>query len=159
VTRRCWLVKSEPATFSFDDLRASPGASTPWDGIRNYQARNFLRDEMRVGDLVVFYHSNAAPPAAVGIAEVASAPRPDPTQFDPASPYHDATSDPADPRWYLVDLRALRPLARPVTLTELKAHPNLREMLVTRRGNRLSVMPVDPEHLALLERVAAAPPA
>jgi predicted RNA-binding protein with PUA-like domain len=154
VARRCWLVKSEPSTFSFDDLLAAPDATTPWDGVRNYQARNFIRDEMALGDEVIFYHSSASPPAAVGIAEVASAPRPDPSQFDPGSPYHDPTSDPHDPRWFLVDVRALRPLARPVSLPELKADAVLRDMLVTRRGNRLSVMPVDPEHLDALEALA-----
>jgi predicted RNA-binding protein with PUA-like domain len=157
MARRCWLVKSEPATFSFDDLLAAPDATTPWDGVRNYQARNFMRDEMAPGDEVVFYHSSASPPAAVGIAEVASAPRPDPSQFDPRSPYHDPTSDPDDPRWYVVDVRALRPLPRPVSLAELKADPVLRDMLVTRRGNRLSVMPVDPAHVDALEALAARP--
>jgi predicted RNA-binding protein with PUA-like domain len=155
MARRCWLVKSEPSTFSFDDLRASPEAMTPWDGVRNFQARNFMRDEMAIGDEVIFYHSSASPPAAVGIAEVASAARPDPSQFDPRSPYHDPASDPNDPRWYLVDVRALRPLPRPVPLSELKADPVLRDMLVTRRGNRLSVMPVDPEHVDALEALAA----
>ncbi|CAN5751219.1 EVE domain-containing protein [soil metagenome] len=153
--RRCWLMKSEPTTFSFDDLLAAPESTTPWDGVRNYQARNYMRDDMRVGDEVVFYHSNATPPCAVGLAEVASAARPDPSQFDADSPYADPTSDPGEPRWLLVDVRALRPFARSIPLSEIKAHPVLRELLVARRGNRLSVMPVSPEHLDVLVALAA----
>ena len=152
--RRCWLVKSEPTTFSFDALLAADERTTPWDGVRNYQARNFMRDEMRVGDAVIFYHSNATPPGAVGLAEVASPPRPDPTQFDEGSRYADPTSDPADPRWFLVDVRAVRALPRMVTLQEIKAHPELGEMLVARRGNRLSVMPVACAHLDVLVALA-----
>ena len=152
--RRCWLVKSEPTTFSFDALLASDDRTTPWDGVRNYQARNFMRDDMRVGDTVIFYHSNATPPGAVGLAEVASEPRPDPTQFDAGSRYADPASDPADPRWFLVDIRAVRALPRTVTLQEIKAHPDLREMLVARRGNRLSVMPVACAHVDVLVALA-----
>ncbi len=143
-TQRAWLVKSEPETFSFDDLMQAPGRTTRWDGVRNYQARNFMRDEMRVGDLVLFYHSNASPPGVAGLAEVASAPYPDPTQFDPASAYHDATSDRASPRWWLVDVRATTPLPRLVTLAELRADPVIAglDLPLLRRANRLSVMPV-----------------
>jgi predicted RNA-binding protein with PUA-like domain len=152
--RRCWLIKSEPTTFSFDALLAADDRTVPWDGVRNYQARNFMRDEMRVGDAVIFYHSNATPPGAVGLAEVASAPRPDPTQFDEGSRYADPGSDPADPRWFLIDIRAVRALPRMVTLQEIKAHPDLREMLVARRGNRLSVMPVACAHADALVALA-----
>jgi predicted RNA-binding protein with PUA-like domain len=157
VTRRCWLVKSEPSSFSFDDLLAAPHQTTPWDGIRNYQARNFMRDEMRPGDPVLFYHSQTAPPGVVGLAEVASEPYPDPTQFDPDSPYFDAASTREAPRWHLVDVRAVRALPRMVTLEAIKDHPLLRGMEVARRGSRLSVMPVDPEHLDALLALAGAP--
>jgi predicted RNA-binding protein with PUA-like domain len=157
MTTRCWLVKSEPETFSFDDLMAAPDRTTPWDGVRNYQARNFMRDEMKVGDTVLFYHSNATPPGVVGLAEVASAARTDPSQFDAASAYHDATGDPDDPRWLLVDIRGVRPLARMVTLQEIKEHDDLREMPVARRGNRLSVMPVSCAHARTLVALGDSP--
>ncbi len=152
MARRCWLLKSEPGTFSFDDLLATPGRTTAWDGVRNYQARNFMRDQMRPGDPVLFYHSNATPPGVVGLAEVASEPYPDPSQFDPASPYYDATSSREAPRWQLVDVRAVRALPCMVSLAAIKAHPELRGMEVARRGSRLSITPVDPAHL---ERILA----
>ena len=152
MAQRCWLLKSEPGTFSFDDLLAAPGRTTPWDGVRNYQARNYMRDEMRPGDPVLFYHSNTTPPGVVGLAEVASEPYPDPSQFDPASPYYDATSSSEAPRWQLVDVRGVRSLPRMVSLAAIKAHPELRSMEVARRGSRLSVMPVD---RAQLERILA----
>jgi predicted RNA-binding protein with PUA-like domain len=156
MTPRAWLVKSEPSAFSFDDLMASPKRTTAWDGVRNYQARNFMRDDMRVGDPVLFYHSDADPPAVVGLAEVASEPYPDPSQFDAASPYFDPASTPEEPRWQLVDVRACRRLPRAIPLAEIKRHPELRSMEVARRGSRLSVMPVEPRHveviLALAER-------
>ncbi len=160
MARRCWLIKTEPGTYSFADLLAAPDQTTPWDGIRNYQARNFMRDAMRPGDPVLFYHSNVTPPGVVGVAEVASEPYPDPSQFDAASPYYDPTSSPEDPRWHLVDVRAVRELPRPVGLDEIKRHPELRSMEVARRGSRLSITPVDAAHferiLALAEAVAAA---
>jgi predicted RNA-binding protein with PUA-like domain len=158
VARRCWLMKSEPSTFSFDDLLAAPERTTPWDGIRNYQARNYMRDEMRPGDEVLFYHSNAAPPGVVGLAEVASQAYDDPSQFDPSSRYADETSTREAPRWQLVDVRAVRPLARMVTLEEIKADPELRGMEVARRGSRLSITTVDPEHLDRIVALADAPP-
>ena len=114
--------------------------------MRNYQARNFMRDDMRVGDEVLFYHSNCKEPAVVGVARVASKPYPDPTQFDPDKKYYDPKSNPDDPRWILVDIEFVRKLAKPVTLAEIKAHPGLDDMILTRRGNRLSIMPVDKEH-------------
>ncbi len=144
--RRCWLVKSEPGTFSFDDLLAEPERTTAWDGVRNYQARNFMRDEMRVGDAVLFYHSNASPPGVVGVAEVVSEAYPDPTQFDGDAPGYDPQSSREAPRWQLVDIRAIRALPRMVTLETIKAHPELRHMEVARRGSRLSITPVDPAH-------------
>lgn len=139
-----WLMKSEPGVFGIDDLASRPDRTEPWDGVRNFQARNMLRDQMRIGDQVLFYHSNCDPPGVVGIAEVASAPRPDPTAFDPASAHFDPQSDPASPRWFLVDVRLVRRLRRTIGLAELKGHAAgaLAGMPLLRRGNRLSVMPV-----------------
>jgi len=141
--RRCWLVKTEPGSFSIDDL-ARVGVE-PWDGVRNYQARNLMRDGMKVGDEILVYHSNADPPGVAGIAEVASGPYPDPTQFDPGSTYFDPTSDPSDPRWILVDVRFVEKLPRLVPLPELRSRPELAGMVLLTRS-RLSVQPVDPEH-------------
>lgn len=139
-----WLVKTEPDTYGIDDLARDKVEM--WDGIRNYQARNFMRDDMRVGDEVFFYHSSCAEPGITGIARVASEPYPDPTQFDPESKYYDPKSDPENPRWLLVDLAFVRKLERNITLADLKAQPGLEDMLLTRRGNRLSVMPVEAAH-------------
>lgn len=139
---RHWLVKSEPGTFSWTDLWKSPGRTTVWDGVRNYQARNLLRDQMKKGDLVFFYHSSADPTAIVGICEVVREGYPDPSQFDRASKYHDPDSDPDDPRWYVVDLKAKEALPRPVTLQELRAADGLDDMVLLRKGSRLSVQPV-----------------
>ena len=135
-----WLMKSEPDTFSIDDLRTR--GSEPWDGVRNYQARNFMRDGMRVGDSVFFYHSNCAEPGIVGLAEVASEAYPDPSQFDPKSDYFDPGASRDNPRWVLVDVAFVRKLKRTITLKELQALPSLAEMALVRKGNRLSVMPV-----------------
>jgi predicted RNA-binding protein with PUA-like domain len=139
-----WLFKSEPDAFSIDDLAARAAAGEPWDGVRNYQARNMLRDQMRIGDGVLFYHSNCRVPGVVGLAEVSSAAYPDATAFDPQAHYFDAKSDPEHPRWYLVEIRYLRHLTRTIALTELKDHADgpLADMPLVRRGNRLSVMPV-----------------
>lgn len=137
-----WLMKSEPDVFSFEDLKAREGQTEPWDGIRNYQARNFMRDEMAVGDLVLFYHSNATPPGVAGIAEIASGPRPDPTAFDERSEYHDPKSDPANPRWVLVDVRFKEDLKRFVSLDEIRSMPECAGMRLIQRGNRLSITPV-----------------
>lgn len=141
-----WLMKSEPDAYSIDDLERD--RREPWDGIRNYQARNMMRDDMRVGDEIFFYHSSCKEPGIVGIARVASEPYPDPTQFDPESRYFDPKSDPDDPRWCLVDVEFVRRLARTITLTELKDQPKLDGLLVARRGNRLSIMPVSSAHWA-----------
>lgn len=142
---RCWLFKSEPSEFSVDDLAARPGQTEPWDGVRNYQARNYLRDGMRTGDLGFFYHSSCAEPGIVAIVRVASAAYPDPTQFDPRHPHYDPGSDPSSPRWYLVNVALEWRLARTITLAELKAHPTLAGMPLLRKGNRLSVLPVTAE--------------
>jgi predicted RNA-binding protein with PUA-like domain len=136
-----WLMKSEPDAFSIDDLKQKKREA--WDGVRNYQARNFMRDGMRVGDGVFFYHSNCAEPGIVGLAEVASDAYPDPSQFDPKSKYFDPGSSRDNPRWMLVDVKFVRKLKRTITLDELKNHPKLEAMPLLRKGNRLSVMPVE----------------
>jgi predicted RNA-binding protein with PUA-like domain len=135
-----WLMKSEPDAFSIDDLARVK--TEPWTGVRNYQARNFMRDGMQVGEGVLFYHSSCAEPGVVGVAEVVTEAYPDPTQFQRKSPYFDATSSPENPRWMLVDVAFRRKLARTVTLEEMKAEPRLEEFSLLRRGNRLSVLPV-----------------
>ena len=139
--RRYWLVKSEPSTFSFDDLMAAKNRTTQWDGVRNFVARNFMRDGMQVGDQVFFYHSSVNPQAIVGICEVAREAYPDATAFDKSHHGYDAGSDPDDPTWFMVDLKGVAPLARPVTLAEIKATPELAGMALLRIG-RLSVTPV-----------------
>jgi predicted RNA-binding protein with PUA-like domain len=141
--KRYWLVKSEPDVFSFDDLRAAPKQTTQWDGVRNFAARNFLRDGMKRGDQVFFYHSSTNPQAIVGVCQVAREAYPDPTALDKKHPAFDAKSDPKNPSWYAVDLEAVAPLARPVTLTEIKGNKALAEMALVRIG-RLSVTPVRP---------------
>jgi len=138
---RYWLMKSEPDECSIDDVLAAPRRRTPWSGVRNYQARNFMRDEMRVGDGVLFYHSSCAEPGIAGIAEVASAPYPDASQFDRASPYYDPGAKREAPRWVNVDVRALRK-TRLVPLAELREHKALARMVLLRPGNRLSITPV-----------------
>lgn len=140
-----WLMKSEPDVFGIDDLAAAPDGTDHWDGVRNYQARNMMRDQMQRGDQVFFYHSNTKVPGIVGIAEVAREGYPDHTAFDPNDPHYDPKSDPDKPRWYMVDLRFLRRLQRTITLTELKQQPELADMPLVRKGNRLSVMPITPE--------------
>jgi predicted RNA-binding protein with PUA-like domain len=150
-----WLMKSEPDEVSVDDALEAPRSTVPWTGVRNYQARNFMRDAMRVDDGVLFYHSSCAEPGIVGIARVASTAYPDPTQFDPKSPYYDEASKPESPRWLLVDVQVLRK-TRNLTLPELRAIPELQDMLVLKKGNRLSITPVEPRHWRMvLERLAA----
>ncbi len=141
-----WLVKSEPDVFSIDDLAAAPKRTEHWDGVRNYQARNFMRDRMKRGDQVFFYHSNCDTPGIVGIAEVVREGYPDHTAFDPEDKHYDPKSDPDNPRWFMVDVRFKRKLKRTITLRELKARDDLGDFALVRRGNRLSVMPVAPEH-------------
>jgi predicted RNA-binding protein with PUA-like domain len=136
-----WLMKSEPDECSIDDVLAAAGHRTPWTGVRNYQARNTLRDAMRVGDGVLFYHSSCAEPGIAGLAEVASAAFPDPTQFERNSPYFDSKATRDAPRWFSVDVRAKRK-TRLLPLAELRAHKALAGMAVLRRGNRLSITPV-----------------
>ena len=141
-----WLMKSEPEEFGIEDLRKRPGKVEPWDGVRNYQARNMMRDEMRKGDLVFFYHSNCDVPGIVGIVKVHKEGYPDPTAFDPDDKHYDPKSDPDNPRWFHVDVKYVRKLKRTISLTELKSHAELEELALVRRGNRLSVMPVAEEH-------------
>lgn len=141
-----WLMKSEPDEFGIDDLKACLKKTEPWDGVRNYQARNMMRDEMRKGDRIFFYHSNCAEPGIVGIAKVAREGYPDPTAFDPEDKHYDPKSDPDNPRWFLVDVKYVRKTKRTISLQELKLHPELEELALVRRGNRLSVMPVSDEH-------------
>ncbi|MEM8996612.1 MAG: EVE domain-containing protein [Acidobacteriota bacterium] len=143
--RKFWLMKSEPHVYGLDDLERD--GSTLWDGVRNYQARNFMRDEMGRGDLVLYYHSNAKPPGIVGLATVSSAPYPDPTQFDQASKYYDAKSSAEEPRWILVDIAFEARFPRMVSLQELKEDDDLDGMLVTKKGQRLSIQPVERRHM------------
>jgi predicted RNA-binding protein with PUA-like domain len=137
-----WLFKSEPTCFSIDDLAKQPKQTTYWDGVRNYQARNMLRDEVKVGDKGLFYHSNCTPPGIVGTFEVVSAAHPDFTAWDSKSDHYDGGSTPENPRWYMVDIRFVKKFTHIISLDELKNHPLLSEMVVARRGNRLSITPV-----------------
>ncbi|MDD9822888.1 MAG: EVE domain-containing protein [Gammaproteobacteria bacterium] len=141
---RHWLMKSEPGEFSIDDLQRV--TVEPWDGVRNYQARNFMRDAMRPGDPAFFYHSNCKTPAIVGVMKIAGAAYPDPTAFDPNDSHYDPKSDPDKPTWFLVDVRFVRKLKTPVTLEMMKAETALAGMRLLQRGNRLSVFPVDKLH-------------
>ena len=152
--RRYWLVKSEPDSFSFDDLLASPNRTTGWDGVRNYQARNFMRDDMKVGDLVLFYHSSTDPAAIVGIAEVVREAYPDHTAFDRTDPHFDPKSKPDAPTWMMVDLRAREAFAKPVTLAELRNVKGLEKMVLLQKGSRLSVQPVSEKEFEIVCRLA-----
>jgi predicted RNA-binding protein with PUA-like domain len=136
-----WLMKSEPDECSIDDVLAAPGRKTAWSGVRNYQARNFMKDVMKVGDGVLFYHSSCPEPGIAGLAEVASEAYPDKSQFDPKSDYYDPKSDPKSPRWYNVDVRALRK-TRLISLNEIREQKALAKMVTLRPGNRLSITPV-----------------
>ena len=144
---RYWLMKSEPDDFSIDDLRDAEGKTTYWDGVRNYQARNFMRDDMKPGDGVFYYHSNTDVPSIVGLAEVCSESYPDHTAFDPNDKHFDPKSDPENPRWMMVDIKFKRKLKHPISLARIKEHTDrLDGLALIRRGNRLSVLPVSKEH-------------
>jgi predicted RNA-binding protein with PUA-like domain len=143
-----WLMKSEPNDYSIDDLERD--RMEPWDGIRNYQVRNMFRDDMAIGDDVIFYHSSCKVPGAVGIAKVASDAYPDPTQFDPRNKHYDPKSKQDDPRWLLRDVSFVRKLDRVITLAEIKEHPALGDFRLTQRGNRLSVFPIEKKHWDLV---------
>jgi predicted RNA-binding protein with PUA-like domain len=150
-----WLMKTEPGECSIDDALAAPRRTVPWTGVRNYQARNLLRDEFSPGDGVLFYHSSCDEPGVAGLAEVASAPYPDPTQFDPADPYYDPASKREAPRWISLDVRALKK-TRLLSLAALRANPALEGLRILQRGNRLSVTPVTEEHWrVILEMLGA----
>ncbi|KTD13317.1 EVE domain-containing protein [Legionella jamestowniensis] len=142
---RYWLMKSEPDCFSIDDLRNAPNQTTHWDGVRNYQARNFIHNEMKIGDQVFFYHSNCNPPGIIGTAEVMSNAYPDHTAFDPESEHPDPKSTPDKPRWYMVDIRFKEKFKHLISLDTLRQYPELEKMLLLRKGNRLSVLPVSKE--------------
>jgi predicted RNA-binding protein with PUA-like domain len=139
---RHWLLKTEPRSFSFDDLQKAPKRTTGWSGVRNYTARNLLRDELKKGDRVFIYHSNADPPCVVGEAEVVREGHPDPTQFDPKDDHFDPGAVKEEPRWYQVEVKAIRKLPRPVPLPLIRETPALRKMALIQRGQRLSVQPV-----------------
>ena len=147
-------MKSEPDAYSIDDLKRDK--QEPWDGIRNYQARNFMRDTMQVGDLVLFYHSNAKPPGVVGLAQIASEPYPDALAFDPKSKYYAPKSNEADPTWILVDVGFIEKFDGIVSLDDMKASDDLEEMLVVRKGQRLSIQPVDKKHFKIVCKMAKA---
>ncbi len=150
---RHWLVKSEPEVFSFTDLLARPRRTTMWDGVRNYQARNFLRDEMKKGDLVLFYHSNADPTAVMGVTKVVREGYPDQTAFDPKDAHYDPKSRPDAPAWYVVDLQAVEEFARPVSLAELRTVRGLERMVLLQKGSRLSVQPVTEREFEIVCRL------
>ena len=150
-----WLMKSEPDEFSIDDLARARGQTTPWFGVRNYQARNFMRDQMHVGDRAFFYHSSCPEPGIAGIVEVVASAHPDATQFDPESPYYDAKSTRASPRWLNVDVKLVEK-TRLVALAELRAQPALADMVILRRGNRLSITPVTPSEWKAVVALARA---
>lgn len=150
---RYWLMKSEPSAFSIEDLRMAPRRTTSWDGVRNYQARNYMR-AMNVGDQVLFYHSNADPPAIVGVAEVVHRAYPDPTAFDKKHRHYDPRSTPANPLWDMVDIRLVRILPNPLPLDRLRQESGLRQMELLRKGSRLSVQPVRPAEWRLIMKLA-----
>jgi len=152
-----WLMKSEPDVFGIDDLRKAPGKRDHWDGVRNYQARNMMRDQMKKGDLVFFYHSNCDEPGIVGIMKVVREGYPDHTAFDPNEKYYDPKSDPDNPRWYMVDVQYVRKLKRNIPLSELKTCDELADMPLVRKGNRLSIMPVTPEQWEFILGLEKAP--
>lgn len=151
---RYWLMKSEPDVYSIDDLKRD--GSTSWEGVRNYQARNFMRDEMKVGDLVLFYHSNAKPPGVAGLARVCREAHPDPTQFDPKSDYYDPKATRENPRWMLVDVEYVERFAALLPLESLKADADLEGMELLRKGSRLSVQRVEKGHISHILAISCA---
>lgn len=153
-SQRYWLFKSEPDVFSIDDLARAKNQTTHWDGVRNYQARNMLRDEMRVGDAVLYYHSNAEPTAIVGAARIVRAGYPEFTAWDENDPHFDSKSNADNPRWYMVDIQFVEKFATPLTLPFLRTVPELRDMVLLRKGSRLSVQPVTPAEYAAIVRLA-----
>lgn len=153
-----WLVKTEPQAFSFDDLLASPRKTTCWDGVRNYQARNFMRDGMKKGDLVLFYHSSADPTAVMGVARVVREAYPDPTAFDPKDSHYDPKSKRESPTWMMVDLQAVERFTHAVTLAELRGVKGLEKMALLQRGSRLSVQPVTAREFEIVRKLGGPKP-
>ncbi|MBL6734470.1 MAG: EVE domain-containing protein [Shewanellaceae bacterium] len=147
-----WLMKSEPDTFSIEDLIQCPNQTEPWDGIRNYQARNMMRDQMKIGDLAFFYHSSCKVPAIVGVIEICSEPYDDPTQFDPESKYYDPKSRPDNPRWQLVDVKFISK-TNTIALSSLKKYPELKQMRLLQKGNRLSILPISAEEWTFINNL------
>lgn len=145
MSKKYWLMKTEPSVFSWEDLKISKDQTTFWDGVRNYQARNYLRDEIKIGDEVLFYHSNSDPLAVMGVCEVVKEGYPDHTQFDPHNIHYDEKSDPSNPTWFMVDIKLKKEFKNPVTLEQIKSNPKLKNMKLVQKGNRLSVMPVTKE--------------
>ena len=158
MARKFWLMKSEPDEFSIDDLISRKNGITYWEGIRNYQARNFMRDEMKVGDGALFYHSRANPLAVVGTMDIASVPYPDPSQFDPESKYFDPKSTKENPRWMLVDVKFTAKFDAPVTREQIKETPGLEDMMVIKKGARLSIQPVTEQEWKIIHELAGAEP-
>lgn len=152
MAKKYWLVKSEPNAYSIDDLVKDK--KTHWDGVRNYQARNFMRDDMKKGDLVLFYHSNAEPTAVVGVCEIVKEGYPDFTAFDPEAKHFDPKSKEDNPTWMMVDIKLIKKFKRPVTLKEIKEHPKLQNMRLVQRGNRLSVMPIEKKEFDLILKLS-----
>jgi predicted RNA-binding protein with PUA-like domain len=152
MARRYWLMKTEPSTYSIDDLAREK--RTCWDGVRNYQARNLMRDEMRVGDLILFYHSNAKPPGVVGLARVCRESYPDHTAWDPESEYYDSRATPDNPVWLMVDVEFVERFPEPISLERLKENSSLDGMLVIKKGQRLSIQPVIAEHFEVVLEAA-----
>jgi predicted RNA-binding protein with PUA-like domain len=146
---RYWLMKNEPDEYGIDQALAAPDATIAWDGVRNYQARNFMRDDMQVGDGVLYWHSSCAEPGIYGIARIAGNLRPDASQFDAQSKYHDPKSKPEAPRWLMLDVQALRKI-EPISVAALRQYPELQDMRVLQKGNRLSITPVDAVHWAFI---------
>jgi predicted RNA-binding protein with PUA-like domain len=153
MAKQYWLIKSEPTAYSIDDLKRDK--STLWEGVRNYQARNFMMKEMKVGDEALFYHSSAEPPAAVGIAEVSGPAEPDPTQFDANDSHYDPKSTPANPNWYCVRVKFKQKFARQVSLTELRAQKDLQNMVLLRKGSRLSIQPVTEKEFRVVSKLGS----
>ena len=153
MARRYWLIKTEPTAYSIDDLKRDK--STLWEGVRNYQARNFMMKEMKVGDHALFYHSNVEPPGVAGIAEVSGAAEPDPTQFDSNDSHFDPKATPADPIWYCVRVKFKQKFAREVTLPELRERKELQQMVLLRKGSRLSIQPVTEKEFKVVSRLGA----
>lgn len=148
-----WLMKSEPSTYGIDTLLSKPNQTDFWDGVRNYQARNFLRDQIKKGDLAFFYHSNCDTPGIVGVMEVVESSTPDKTAFDPDSKYYDPKSTAAHPRWFRVKVKGIRKMTETIPLSQLKSHPGLKNMALCRPGNRLSVMPVSQDEWKVIEKL------